>query len=64
MNYTCPVCNYIITMLLHEHTVGLYTAYIHFDGEAYIYDGERCLLNLSFPKRLSEKYIDMVLLLK
>ena len=73
MSYNCPVCNTLVggshAVYYCKHQFGNYTVYCHDDGKVNIYleprkNEYRFLLTVMHPKRLDEKYIDTLLLLK
>jgi len=78
MSYTCPVCNKDLafvgsgdlTNVRCRHVLNKYVVFVHTHGGVNVYYANKTgntngfLLTLQSPKRLSEEYIDMVLLLK
>ena len=79
MSYTCPVCNNCLgaffdsrdmTNVRCRHTLNKYVVCVLIGGYVNVYRANKAgdtngfLLTLKSPKRLSEEYIDMVLLLK
>lgn len=65
MRYSCPVCK-PMAIYCCRHELGKYTVYLHANGNANIYMGRSQVvrLRLKCPKKLSEEYIDMLMLLK
>jgi len=71
MSYICPICNRnkITSELdfLCGHDVGKYSLRIYTDGYVYVSMPSKdyyLVAKLHNPKRLDEKYLDMVVLLK
>ena len=64
MNKRCPVCDEVISCFAHSHALGKYNAHMYNDRSVYVWCGGVFLIKLDNSKRLTEKYIDMILLLK
>ena len=68
MKTLCIVCNKTIdhntNTIFCNHTLGKYNVATWHDGEVHIYDCMGRVLLLQNPKKISEEYIEMLLLLK